>query len=77
MQEGLAHQGEPGDEMYIVVSGAVSVLVKPANQHQAREVARRHSGDYVGEMAVISQTSSSRNADRSAASATVSSWRSY
>jgi hypothetical protein len=51
----LAHQGEPGDEMYIVVSGDVRVLIASENQKETREIARRSSGDYVGEMAIISR----------------------
>lgn len=51
----LASQGEPGDEMYIVVSGDVSVRMTSADQKETREVARRSVGDYVGEMAIISR----------------------
>ncbi len=51
----LAHQGEVGDEMYIVVSGDVRVLIASENQKEAQEIARRSSGDYVGEMAIISR----------------------
>jgi len=51
----LAHQGEPGDEMYIVVSGDVSVRMASGDQKESREVARRSSGDYVGEMSIISR----------------------
>lgn len=51
----LAYQGEPGTEMYIVISGEVRVLVETENQKEPTEVARRYAGDYVGEMAVISQ----------------------
>lgn len=51
----LVNQGEPGDEMYIVVSGDVCVLMTASDQKEAREVARRSSGDYVGEMALISR----------------------
>ncbi len=51
----LAHQGEPGDEMYIVVSGDVRVLIAADDQKEAREIARRSVGDYVGEMAIISR----------------------
>ncbi len=60
--EALAVQGEPGDEMHIVVSGEVRVVVgTPAPSGGAgeanleHEIARRKSGDYVGEMAIISQ----------------------
>lgn len=51
--ESLAVQGEPGDEMHIVVSGEVRVVV--GKDGQEREIARRKSGDYVGEMAIISR----------------------
>ncbi len=53
--QALAQQGEPGDEMYIVVSGEVRVLVAAENQEEGREVARRRSGEYVGEMDIISR----------------------
>jgi CRP-like cAMP-binding protein len=52
--EVIAEQGEPGDEMYVVVSGEMRVLLSRDGGSPA-EVARRASGDYVGEMAVISQ----------------------
>jgi hypothetical protein len=51
----LAQQGEMGDEMYIVVSGEVSVMVTSENQNEPHEVARRSTGEYVGEMAMISK----------------------
>jgi hypothetical protein len=52
--EVIAAQGEPGEEMFVIVSGEVRVLA--AGQAGAEtEVARRGSGDVVGEMAVISQ----------------------
>lgn len=53
-EEVLAEQGEPGDELYIIVSGEVRVLFN--NGESTIELARRKPGDYVGEMAVISQT---------------------
>jgi len=48
--ETIVQQGEPGDEMYIIVSGEVSVL-----NIGGTELARRKPGDFVGEMAIISQ----------------------
>jgi CRP/FNR family transcriptional regulator len=51
--EVLALEGEPGNEMHIVVSGEVRVVL--GKDDQEREIARRKSGDYVGEMAIISQ----------------------
>lgn len=50
----IAQQGEPGDEMYIIVSGEVRVLTG-ANRGKDAEVARRKPGEYVGEMAIISR----------------------
>lgn len=47
--EVIAAQGESGEEMFIIVSGAVRVLAGES------EVARRQAGDVVGEMAIISQ----------------------
>ncbi|MGH2572443.1 MAG: HEAT repeat domain-containing protein [Actinomycetota bacterium] len=50
--EVIAEQGEPGDEMYVVVSGEIRVLVtRPGG---TLEVARRPPGEAVGEMAIIS-----------------------
>jgi CRP-like cAMP-binding protein len=43
----IAAQGEIGTETHIIVSGTVAVIAN------GREVARRGSGDVVGEMAVI------------------------
>lgn len=51
----LAEQGQIGEEMYIIVSGEVRVLLTSEAQKPAGEVARRRSGDFVGEMAVISR----------------------
>jgi len=52
--EVIARQGEPGDEMYIIVSGQVLVTAG-AGSRSAVELARRGPGEYVGEMAIISQ----------------------
>jgi HEAT repeat protein len=49
----IFEQDEPGDEMYVVVSGEVRVLVK-SDSHTNKEVARRKAGETVGEMSVIS-----------------------
>jgi CRP-like cAMP-binding protein len=46
----IARQGDSGDEMYIIVSGEVCVI-----NERGHEMARRKPGDYVGEMAIISQ----------------------
>lgn len=52
--EVIAEQGEPGEELYIVVDGEISVMVTQ-DGGRAVEVARRGVGDYVGEMSVISR----------------------
>jgi CRP-like cAMP-binding protein len=51
----FARQGEPGSEMFIVVSGEVRVLIAAAGQSAPREVAIRRSGDFVGEMSIFIQ----------------------
>jgi HEAT repeat protein len=48
--ETIARQGDPGDEMYIIVSGEVSVI-----SATGMEFVRRKPGEYVGEMAIISR----------------------
>jgi len=52
--EVIARQGDPGDEMYIIISGEVRVTAD-AGSHSPVELARRGPGEYVGEMALISQ----------------------
>ena len=47
----LAHEGEIGDVMFIILSG--EVRVSALRDGQEHEIARRKAGDYVGEMAVI------------------------
>jgi HEAT repeat protein len=49
----IAGEGEPGDDMHIVVDGEIAVSVSEAVG--PREVARRVSGEYVGEMAILDQ----------------------
>jgi HEAT repeat protein len=50
----IAEQGDSGDEMHIVVSGEIRVVIGTERETQA-EVARRRPGDYVGEMAIVSE----------------------
>lgn len=49
----IFEQDEQGDEMYVIVSGEVRVLVT-SEKHTDKEIARRKAGDTVGEMSVIS-----------------------
>jgi CRP-like cAMP-binding protein len=50
----IAEEGEPGDELHLVVSGEIRVLVGHGGA-AAVQVARRGPGECVGEMAVISR----------------------
>jgi HEAT repeat protein len=52
--ETIAGQGEPGDELHIVVDGEVRVL-RADGTGSDRELATRREGDVVGEMALITQ----------------------
>ena len=51
--EVIAEQDEPGDELYVIVTGRVRVSVINGDDGDT-ELARRGAGEYVGEMAVIS-----------------------
>ena len=50
----VAEAGDPGDELHVVVSGQIGVLVDRPGASEV-EVARRGPGEYVGEMAIISR----------------------
>ena len=50
----IARQDDPGNEMYIIVAGEIQVLVGDGLSTTV-ELARRKPGEYVGEMAIISQ----------------------
>jgi hypothetical protein len=52
--ETIVTEGEPGDEMFIIVSGEVRVLMA-AQDGSDKEIVRRKPGEVVGEMAIISQ----------------------
>ena len=53
-REVIAEQGEVGDEMHIVVSGEIRVVLGSEREAPV-EVAKRRSGDCVGEMAIVSE----------------------
>jgi hypothetical protein len=48
----IAEQGDPGDEMHIIVNGYVMVILREADGHQ-QVLAVRSAGDVIGEMAVV------------------------
>lgn len=52
--ETMAAEDEPGDELHVVVSGEVSVVVVAGGEE--REVIRRGAGEAVGEMALLTRT---------------------
>ena len=51
--EVICEQGEAGNEMYVIVSGEVRIVVNNGGQSE-KEIARRTAGDVVGEMSLIS-----------------------
>jgi HEAT repeat protein len=53
--ETIAGQGEPGEELHIVVEGEVRVLREAPGGAKEDELARRTVGEVVGEMALITQ----------------------
>jgi HEAT repeat protein len=51
--EVLAYQGEQGDAMFVIISGEVRVCLE--KDEQPVEVARRRSGEYVGELSIVNR----------------------
>jgi len=51
--EEIAHEGDIGDVMFIIVSGEVRVLMMVGGNE--KEIAHRKAGDAVGEMSIISR----------------------
>ena len=49
----IAGQDEPGDEMFLIISGKVKVVQKSGDGDKM--IALRGPGEYVGEMSIISQ----------------------
>jgi CRP/FNR family transcriptional regulator len=50
--EVIFEQGEPGDQLYLIVTGQVRVVANHPGQPEI-EIARRAAGEVVGEMAII------------------------
>ena len=51
--EVIVEEGDPGDAMFVIVSGEVRVCRIKGGQEV--EVARRKTGEYVGEMSIINR----------------------
>jgi len=49
----LFHEGEPGDRMYIVLSGEIAIF-KEVDEGEERVLAVRGAGEFVGEMSFLS-----------------------
>jgi len=52
----IARQDDPGDELFIIVSGEVAVRERAGGQAE-QEITRRQAGEVVGEMSIIAQES--------------------
>jgi CRP/FNR family transcriptional regulator, cyclic AMP receptor protein len=51
----LIHQGEQGDELYIVTEGSVEVVLSDAQQQEKRVVVNLGAGQIFGEIALLDQ----------------------
>jgi CRP-like cAMP-binding protein/CheY-like chemotaxis protein len=51
--EVICHIGDPGDKMYIIISGRVKVVVKTEESDEETIIAYLGGGDYFGEMALL------------------------
>jgi len=53
--ETIFRQGSPGDSFYVIDSGTVSVRIKKSFFSFSREAAKLGTGDFFGEMALLSR----------------------
>ncbi len=51
--EAICQIGDPGDRMYIIISGEVKVAIRESPEAEEKIVAKLISGDYFGEMALF------------------------
>ncbi len=52
-EEAICRIGDPGDKMYIIISGKVKVVVYPEDSDKETVIAYLGSGDYFGEMSLL------------------------
>ena len=52
-KETICKIGDPGDEMFIIISGAVNICIYDENDENEQVVATLGAGDYFGEMALL------------------------
>jgi len=52
-KETICKIGDPGDEMFIIISGSVDICIYDENGENEQVVATLKSGDYFGEMALL------------------------
>jgi CRP/FNR family cyclic AMP-dependent transcriptional regulator len=57
----LIHQGEQGDQLYIVTEGFVEVVLSDARQQEKRVVVNLGPGQIIGEIALLDQGPRSAN----------------
>lgn len=57
----LIHQGEKGDQLYIVTEGFVEVVLSDAQQQEKRVVVNLGPGQIIGEITLLDQGSRSAN----------------
>jgi CRP/FNR family transcriptional regulator, cyclic AMP receptor protein len=57
----LIHQGEQGDQLYIVTEGFVEVVLSDAQQQEKRVVVNLGPGQIIGEIALLDQGPRSAN----------------
>jgi len=51
--ETICKSGDPGDEMYIIITGVVNIVIYSDDGKHGQVVANLGSGDYFGEMALL------------------------
>jgi len=50
----VASEGEASNDMYIILNGSVEILKRDSDSGQEFQIAVRHQGDHVGELAILS-----------------------
>lgn len=51
--DAICHAGDPGDKMYIIISGTVKVVIRATPDAEEQIIAHLISGDYFGEMSLL------------------------
>ena len=51
--ETIFHQGDPGDSLYVIESGAVKIVLPDPEGEEGAIIATLHAGDFFGELALL------------------------